>query len=140
MGLIAYAAVAACYGAFDLLAARGAFYELGLTLVRGLRDTGQVGMSVPLDYAAIALYNALHLFASLAIGFLVTGLIAHSLERPARAPIILVVRIGVVIATGYVIRQFPHRVRPTHRPDGLSRLRYSASPAAWIIEAEPLST
>ena len=115
VGLIAYAAVAAFYGVFDLLAARGALYtvnQLGLALVRGLRDTGQVGLPVPLDFAAIALYNALHLFASLAIGFVVTGLIAHSIERPARAPIILVVLIGGFVGTVALIGVVTIPMRP----------------------------
>lgn len=115
VGLIAYAAVAVLYGVFDLLAARGALYtvnQLGLALVRGVRDTGQVGMPIPLDYAAIALYNALHLFASLAIGFVVTGLVAHSLERPARAPTILVVLIAGFVGTVALIGVVTIPMRP----------------------------
>lgn len=106
VGTIAYAAVAVFYALFDLLAARGPLYtvnQLGRAVFRGARDPASLGLPLPIDASAIVLYTVLHLAVSLAIGLLVVALVAHSRERPARAPMILVVIIaGFVVTIGAV--------------------------------------
>lgn len=101
VGLIAYAAVAVFYGAFDLLAARGALYTvdlLGRAVFRGLRDPAVLQFPLAVDPGAIFWYNAFHLVVSLAIGLVVTSLLFEAERRPAHAP-----RILAVIAAGFGI-------------------------------------
>jgi hypothetical protein len=101
VGLIAYAAVAAFYAAFDLLAARGALYTLdllGKVVFRGLRDPTVLQLPLQYDLGAMAWYNGLHLEISLAIGFIVTGLVAHAERQPARAHLV-----GLIIIMGFVV-------------------------------------
>lgn len=100
LGLIAYAAVAAFYAAFDVLAARGTLYTvdlLGKAAFRGLRDPAVLQLPMELDLTAIFLYNALHLAASLAIGCVVAWLIGQARGRPSMAGAYL-----AAIVSGYV--------------------------------------
>ncbi len=100
-GLIAYLAVAAFYGAFDLLAARGALYTLdllGKAVFRGLRDPAVLQLPFQHDLAAMLSYNGLHLVISLAIGLIVTWLVAHAERRPAQAHLA-----GLIIVAGFVV-------------------------------------
>ncbi len=101
VGSIAYAAVAAFYALFDILAARGAFFTLNLlgkAVFRGLRDPAVLMLPVPPDLGAMARYNALHLVVSLAIGLVVTGLVSQAERRPSQAPFA-----GLTIVTGFVV-------------------------------------
>ncbi len=101
LGLIAYAAVALFYAAFDVLAARGTLYTvdlLGKAVFRGLRDPAVLQLPVRPDLTAIFLYNALHLGASLAIGLVVAWLIAQAAGHPRLAWLIL-----AVIVAGYIV-------------------------------------
>jgi len=106
VGLIGYAAVAAFYAVFDLLAARGPLYTvdlLGKALFRGLRDPAILGLPIPLDASAIVWYNAFHLFVSLLIGLVVTGLVEYSDRHPSRGPVVLlVIGAGFVVTIGVV--------------------------------------
>jgi len=100
-GLVAYVAVAAFYAAFDLLAARGALYTLdllGKAVFRGLRDPAVLRLPFQHDLVAMVLYNGLHLLTSLAIGFIVTRLVAQAERRPAGAHLV-----GLTIAMGFVV-------------------------------------
>jgi len=104
VGLIAYAAVAAFYGAFDVLAARGPLYTvnlLGKVLFRGLRDPAVLQFPLALDSTAIFSYNAFHLVVSLAIGVVVTSLVFLAERRSAHAPLL-----WAVIVTGFVVTVF----------------------------------
>lgn len=101
IGLIAYAAVAAFYAMFDVLAARGTLYTvdlLGKAVFRGLRDPAALQLPMVPDFTAIFLYNGLHLVASLAIGWIVAWLIAQAESRPRLAYLFLAVIVG-----GYVV-------------------------------------
>ena len=101
VGLIAYAAVAAFYAVFDLLAARGGLYTLdllGKVFFRGLRDPAVLQLPFQYDVGGMVLYNGLHLLISLAIGFIVTGLVAQAEQRPARAHLV-----GLTIVMGFVV-------------------------------------
>jgi len=94
VGIIGYFAVAALYGAFDVVAARGPLYTvdvLSKALFRGLRDPGVLGLPMKLDTTAIFWYNAVHLAISLAIGLFVTGLLGYAERNPARARMVLFV-------------------------------------------------
>jgi hypothetical protein len=101
VGLIAYVAVAAFYALFDLLAARGSLYTLNLlgkAVFRGLRDPAVLQLPVQPDVGAMALYNALHLGISLAIGLTVTRLAAQAERRPGQAQLA-----GLTIVTGFFV-------------------------------------
>jgi hypothetical protein len=101
VGLIAYAAVAAFYGLFDVLAARGTLYTvdlLGKAVFRGLRDPAILQYPIQPDPGAIAWYNALHLVASLAIGLIVMRLVEQAERHPAQGRLVL-----AVIAVGFVV-------------------------------------
>ena len=101
VGGIAYIAVAAFYGVFDLLAARGVLFSvdlLGKAVFQGLRDPAVLGLPIQPDLAAIVQYNALHLAVSLGIGLTVTGLIGHSERHPTRARVV-----SLIIMSGFVV-------------------------------------
>ena len=113
LGLIAYAAVAVFYAAFDVLAARGTLYTvdlLGKAAFRGLRDPAVLQLPMELDLTAIFLYNALHLVASLAIGCVVAWLIHQAEARPASALLFLGAIVGgyvvTILAVGLLTRSF----------------------------------
>jgi hypothetical protein len=101
VGLIAYASVALFYGLFDILAARGTLYTvdlLGKAVFRGLRDPAVLQYPIQPDPTAIALYNALHLVASLAIGLIVTRLVEQAERHPPQARLVL-----SAIVAGFVV-------------------------------------
>lgn len=101
VGLIAYAAVAVFYAAFDFLASRGTLYTvnlLGLAMFRGLRDASNLGMPIGIDPVAIALYNGVHLALSVAIGLLVSWFVEHAEEQPMTAQVML-----LWIVSGFVV-------------------------------------
>ncbi len=101
VGLTAYAAVAAFYAGFDLLAARGSLYTvnlLGMAVFKGLRDPAVLQLPVALDPTAIFWYNALHLVLSLAIGLTVVRLVAQAERRPSQAQLVL-----ATIVAGFVV-------------------------------------
>lgn len=101
VGLIAYAAVAAFYAFFDLLAARGSLYTLNLlgkAVFKGLRDPAVLQGPIQPDPLGMAWYNALHFGLSLLIGFTVTRLVVQSERRPEHARLA-----GLTIITGFVV-------------------------------------
>ena len=101
VGLIAYAAVAVFYSAFDLLAARGTLFTvdlLGKSVFRGLRDPSVLDLPIQPDMTAIFWYNGLHLVLSLAIGLIVTGLVEHAEQHPPRARLML-----FAVVAGFVV-------------------------------------
>lgn len=101
VALIGYVSVAACYSVFDLLAARGTLYTvnlLGKAVFRGLRDPGVLQYPVRLDLPAIFWYNAMHLAVALAVGLVVTRLVAQAEQHPTQAPAIL-----FTIIAGFVV-------------------------------------
>lgn len=101
VGLIAYVAVAVFYTFFDFLAARGSLYTLNLlgrAVFRGLRDPAVLQLPLEHDPGAMALYNALHLGISLAIGLTVTWLAAQA-ERPPRHAQLA----GLTIVAGFFV-------------------------------------
>jgi hypothetical protein len=102
VGLIAYASVAVFYSLFDLLAARGALYTVGMlgkAVFRDLRDPGVLQYPVRPDLAAVFWYNGLHLLVSLAIGLVVVGLIDQAERHPARARLVLLTIVGGFVVT-----------------------------------------
>jgi hypothetical protein len=101
VGFVAYAAVAAFYIVFDLLAARGALHTvdlLGKSVFKGLRDPAILGVPIRLDLTAIALYNGLHLLVSLVIGVIVVGLVEYADRRPLQAR-----WVQLIIVAGFVV-------------------------------------
>lgn len=115
VGLIAYAAVALFYMAFDVLAARGVFFTvdlLGKALFGGVRDPALLQLPVELDIGGILLYNAFHLVVSLAIGQVVTHLVAHADEVPERGPLVLGVLVTGFLVTVLVVGQLTAPMRP----------------------------
>src|SRR6266545_2862918 len=106
VGLIAYASVAVFYSAFDFLAARGTLYTvdlLGKAMFRGLRDPGVLQYPVSPDLTTIFWYNAFHLLTSLAIGLIVTSLIAYAERHPAQTKLILVTIVAGFVATIFAV-------------------------------------
>jgi hypothetical protein len=115
VGLIAYAAVAVFYAAFDLLAARGSLYTvdlLGKAVFRGLRDRAVLEYPIQPDLAAIFWYNGLHLLISLAIGLMVTRLVDQAERRPAQAPVILLAIAGGFVVTVLGVSRLTAAMRP----------------------------
>ena len=101
VGLIAYAAVAVFYSAFDLLASRGTLFTvnlLGEGLFKGVRDPSVLQFPIPVDLQVVFWYNALHLALSLAIGLFVLRLVEESERNPARAGLM-----AGFIVTGFAI-------------------------------------
>lgn len=115
VGLIGYASVALFYAIFDFLAARGALYTvnlLGMAVFRGLRDPGVLELPVELDTAAIVWYNLLHLVISLAIGLVVTGLVAFADRRPSNAKMVARIIIAGFFVTIAVVGILTAPIRP----------------------------
>lgn len=115
VGLIAYAAVAIFYSAIDMLAARGPLFTvdlLGKAVFRGLRDPGVLQFPIPVDYGAVFSYNALHLLLSLAIGVIVTRILAYAERRPERAPLVLFVVVAGGVITVLVVGYLTQSMRP----------------------------
>lgn len=101
VGGMAYLAVAAFYGVFDLLAARGVLFTvdlLGKAAFQGLRDPAVLGLPILPDFAAIVQYNALHLAVSLLIGLTVAGLVDHAERHPAHARVV-----SLIVMSGFVV-------------------------------------
>ncbi len=101
VGLVAYAAVAVFYAAFDFLAARGPLFTvnlLGLAVFEGVRDPSILQRPIPVDLGVIFWYNALHLVMSLAIGLIVVRLIAQAEAHPSQAKAML-----FTIVAGFVV-------------------------------------
>lgn len=101
VGLIAYAAVAIFYGAFDILAARGPLFTvnlLGQAVFRGLRDPAVLQLPMGRDWPAIFWYNGVHLGLALLIGLIVVRLIAQAERHPAQARGVL-----ALIVAGFVV-------------------------------------
>ncbi len=115
VGLIAYAAVALFYGAFDLLAARGTLFTvdlLGKAVFRGLRDPSVLQYPIAPDMMAILWYNGVHLLLSLGIGVVVTRLVGEAEQRPARAPLIVLAIVAGFVVTVFVVGQLTAPMRP----------------------------
>jgi hypothetical protein len=115
VGFIAYAAVAAFYGAFDVLAARGPLYTvnlLGKVVFRGLRDPAVLQFPLALDATVIFWYNAFHLVVSLAIGLVVTSLVFRAARRFEDAPMILSVIVAGFVATVFAVGFLTAGIRP----------------------------
>lgn len=115
MGLIAYAAVAIFYTAFDVLAARGELYTinvLGRAVFRGLRDPGVLLLPMPLDFTAIFWYNGLHLLVSLLIGVIVVSLVRGAERHPAQARAVLGVILAGFVVTVLVVGLLTEAIRP----------------------------
>lgn len=115
VGLIAYAAVAVFYGAFDLLAARGSLYTvdlLGKAVFRGLRDPAVLQFPMQPDLASIFLYNGLHLVLSLAIGVIVTALVDHAESHPERSRLIVTAIVGGFVLTVAFVSVATESLRP----------------------------
>ena len=115
VGLLAYAAVALFYSAFDFLAARGTFYTvdlLGRALFKGLRDPSILMFSLDRDPAAIFLYNAFHLVMSLAIGLVVASLV-HQVERhPSQALLVVIMIVAGGVLTVFGVAYLTESIRP----------------------------
>lgn len=115
VGVIAYAAVAVFYAAFDFLAARGPLFTvnlLGLAVFKGVRDPGILQLPVPLDAQAIFWYNALHLVASLIIGLIVVRLLAHAERRPSQARAVLLTIVAGFVVTVLAVGMLTTPMRP----------------------------
>jgi hypothetical protein len=109
VGMLAAAAVAGFYAAFDQLAARGPLYTvnlLGLTLFRGVRDPAIRQLPILIDRAAILWYTGIHLVLSVVIGFVVTRLIAQAEREPSQTRLMLgLIAAGfalTILAIGYL--------------------------------------
>jgi len=99
VGLIAYAAVAAFYSAFDLLASRGTLFTvnlLGQSMFKGLRDASVLQFPMTVDLQSVFWYNAVHFALSLCIGLFVLWLVEQSESNPTRAGLM-----AGVICTGF---------------------------------------
>lgn len=115
VGLIAYAAVALFYTAFDFLASRGSLYTvdlLGRALFRGLRDPAALMFPVQQDATAIFLYNAFHLVVSLGIGLVVTSLVDQAERHPSQARLVLIMLAAGGVLTVFAVAFLSVPVRP----------------------------
>lgn len=101
VGLIAYAAVAVFYSAFDLLASRGTLFTvnlLGQGLFNGVRDPSVLQFPMSVEMPVVFGYNGVHLVASLAIGLFVLRLVEQAERNPARAGLM-----AGFIVTGFAV-------------------------------------
>lgn len=115
VGLIAYAAVAVFYAAFDVLAARGTLYTvdlLGKAVFRGLRDPSILQYPIEPDLGAVFLYNGLHLLLALAIGLIVTRLVDQADRHPTQGPLVLLVIVAGFGVTVYAVGALTQPMRP----------------------------
>ena len=115
VGLIGYAAVALFYSVFDQLAARAPLYTvdlLGRAVFRGLRDPGVLFFPLDRDWGAIFLYNALHLVIALAIGLIVTSLVASAEQHPSGRSLVWLVIVAGFVVTITVIGLLTTPMRP----------------------------
>ncbi|MDP2957299.1 MAG: hypothetical protein Q8N53_12820 [Longimicrobiales bacterium] len=114
LGGLAYAAVAVFYAVFDFLAARGPLYTvdlLGKALFRGLRDPSVLQLPIRVDFTAIFIYNALHLVASLAIGWIIARLIERAEHGTRDAYLSLTVIVAGFVVTVVVVHGLTDSIR-----------------------------
>lgn len=114
VGLIAYAAVAVFYAAFDALAARGTLYTvnlLGLAVFRGLRDPSVLQLPIAPDFRLIAYYNGVHFVLSLVIGLVVTALADRAEAEPTRATPIVAIIVAGYFATVAAVGMLSEPIR-----------------------------
>lgn len=115
VGLIAYAAVAVFYSAFDFLAARGALFTvdmLGKAVFRGLRDPGVLLFPNELDPVAIFWYNLLHLVLSLTLGLVVTAIVDVADRRPERTRLVVLALVFLGALAIAVVGRLTEPMRP----------------------------
>lgn len=115
VGLVAYAAVALFYSAFDFLAARGPLFTvdmLGRAVFRGLRDPAVLLFPQEVDPPAVFWYNGLHLALSLVVGAIVTTLVGIAERRPQRAPAILLAFLTGGVVTVATVASLTEAMRP----------------------------
>jgi len=99
VGTIAYAVIAASYGAFDLLAGRGLLHTvnlLGTAMFAG--SAAAAGAEGALNFSAVLLFNAVHLLASLGIGVVVLLLVGYA-EREHRQALTVL----LLLVSGYAV-------------------------------------
>jgi len=114
VGLVAYAAVAAFYAMFDLLAARGPLYTvnlLGLAVFDGVRDASITQRPIVLNLDGIFWYNALHLLFSLLIGLIVVRLVVEAERHPARGRVVLFTIVAGFVVTILAVGQLTDPIR-----------------------------
>lgn len=115
VGLIAYAAVALFYSAFDVLAARGSLFTvdmLGKAVFRGLRDPSVLQFPSVQDRAGMFWYNGLHLVLSLAIGLTVASLVGYGERHRGRIPLVLLAIVAGGVVTVLGIGALTQAMRP----------------------------
>jgi hypothetical protein len=115
VGLIAYAAVAAFYSLFDLLAARGTFYTvniLGRVVFRGVRDAAVLQAPAPIDGGAVFAYDGVHLVLSLLIGVVVVQLASTGERNSALARPMVLVIVGGFVLTIFAMAVLSTPIRP----------------------------
>jgi hypothetical protein len=115
VGLIAYAAVAVFYSILDFLAARGTLYTvdlLGKAMFRGLRDPGVLQYPISVDLTTVFWYNAFHLVTSVAIGLIVTSLVAYAEHHPKQARLVLIAIIAGFVVTIIAVGRMTSSIRP----------------------------
>jgi hypothetical protein len=115
VGLVAYASVALFYAAFDFLAARGPLFTvnlLGQAVFNGVRDPSVLQFPMPIDWAVVLRYNALHLVLSLGIGVVVVRLITEAEQAPQRARAMLVTIVAGFFVTVLAVGILTSPIRP----------------------------
>jgi hypothetical protein len=115
IGLIAFASVALFYGSFDFLASRGALFTvnlLGGALFSGMRDPSVLQLPVPVQWAGIVKYSALHLVLSLLIGIVVVRMVGQAERTPAHARALTALIAAGFVATIAVVGWFSTPIRP----------------------------
>ena len=115
VGLIGYFSVAALYGAFDLIAARGAMYTvdlLGKSVFRGLRDPAVLGLPMEPDVTAIFWYSGLHLLIALTIGVIVVRLVEQADRQPSQARMVLFTIVAGFVVTIVAVGLLTSPLRP----------------------------
>lgn len=115
VGVIAYAAVALFYSAFDLLAARGTLFTvdmLGKAVFRGLRDPSVLQFPSQLDPTSIFWYNGLHLLLSLCIGVIVVGMVSYGERHRSRMLLVLLTIVAGGVVTVFAVGALTQAMRP----------------------------
>ena len=119
MGLIAYVGVAVFYTGFDILAVREPLYTvdlLGKVAFRDVRTAATEGAPFQPDYAAIFLYNGLHLVLSLSIGVAMAWLVGRAQRHRQDAWLSLFVLVGgfaAIVAVAGVLTAPVRELLPT---------------------------
>jgi len=115
VGLLGYAAVAAFYALFDVVAARGTLFTVNMlsrSLFLGAPDPSLLQFPVDNWLAGIFWYNAVHLVISLGVGLFVVGLLEHVRRRPARAAVAMATIVAGYIVTIVVVGLLSRTIRP----------------------------